>query len=114
MTGRPGAFSVGDMRERITIQQETVTVDSIGQPTRAWATLYSDQPAKWMPTAGTETIRGRSVEAGVVAVFTIRARTGITPQMQVVHRSGTYGIGYVKQVAGRDRYIELHCKQAVA
>lgn len=115
MTGRPtGGFSVGSMRDRITIQESVDVVDTSGQTNRTWQDLYENQPARWIPIAGSETIRGRTVEAGIVSLFQIRSREGITPEMQVVHRSGTYGIGYVKPVEGRDRYIELHCKQAVA
>jgi head-tail adaptor len=67
-----------------------------------------------MPVAGQETVRGRSVEAGITTVFVVRKQDGITPEMRVVHSSGTYGIAYVKPVDGFPRYIELHCKQAVA
>lgn len=114
MIGRPGAFASGQMRDKITIQKPSLSANSIGESVRTWTAQYIDQPARWMPTAGQETIRGRSVEAGIVAVFTMRRRDGITPQMRVVHQSGTYGIGYVKPVDGRRQYIELHCKQAVA
>jgi len=115
MTGRPkDGFKLGSMREQVDIEQPVTSVDSSGQPSRAWAKLYRNQPARWVQVAGGETIRGRSVEAGVVAVFHIRMREGVTPEMRVVHRSGIYGIGYVKQVEGRDRYLELQCRQAVA
>lgn len=114
MSGRPERFSVGEMRDRITIEEATETLDDVGQPTRTWATIYLSQPAKWVPVAGSETIRGRAVEAGIKTIFIVRHQSGITPEMRVVHSSGTYGIGYVKPIAGRQRYIELHCKQAVA
>jgi SPP1 family predicted phage head-tail adaptor len=117
MSGRPTryageqAFHVSQMRDRVTIQQATETISAIGQPVRTWAALYTNYPAKWMPVAGQETVRGRSVEAGVSTVFTIRYQTGITPEMRVVHSSGTYGIVHAKQIEGRQRYIELHCKK---
>jgi len=114
MRGRPEAFHIGQMRHQITIQSSTTTLSDNGQPMRTWSTLYLNQPAKWMPTAGTETTRGRSVEAGISCVFTIREQPSITPEMQVIHSSGTYGIGYVKPVDGYPRYTELHCKQALA
>lgn len=115
MTGRPkDGFRLGAMRERVDIEQPVTTVDASGQPIRQWAKLYRNQPARWVQIAGGESIRGRSVEAGVTALFHLRLRTGITPEMRLVHRSGVYGIGHVKQVEGRDRYVELHCRQAVA
>ena len=115
MTQRPGGmFRIGEMRELIDIESAVVTLDSYGQEQRQWEKKYRSQRAKWTPTAGAETIRGRSVEAGITSVFTIRYQPGITPEMRVVHSSGTYGIGYVKPVSGGRRYIEIHCKQAVA
>jgi head-tail adaptor len=108
--GRPDRFSVGQLRDRVNIQSETTTLSSIGEPVRTWTNLYYQQPAKWMPVAGSETVRGRTVEAGIKTIFVVRYEPGITPEMRVVHSSGTYGIGYVKMIEGRTRYIELHCK----
>lgn len=115
MTFRPGrGYRVGSMRERITIQEASAERDSYGQQVKTWTNKYEDRPASWMPTAGQEVIRGKSVEAGITAVFTTRFDVGVTPEMRVVHSSGVHGIAYVKQVEGRRGYMELHCKQAVA
>lgn len=114
MSGRPERFHVGQMRDLINIQAAATTLDDVGQPIRTWSNRYYQLPAKLMPVSGSETIRGRSVEAGIKTVFVIRYAASITPEMRVVHSSGTYGIGYVKPIEGRQRYMELHCKQAVA
>jgi SPP1 family predicted phage head-tail adaptor len=108
---RPGRqFGIGQMRERVTIQEATSELSDGGRPVRTWLTKYANQPAKWLQVSGGESIRGRQIEAGVVAVFTIRARDGIGPRMQLVHRGVTYGIGSVHPVGGRDRYLDIHCK----
>lgn len=114
MSGRPDRFHLAELRDQITIQENTTTLSEIGDPVRTWTNKYYQQPAKWSPVAGSETVRGRSVEAGIATVFTIHNQPGITPEMRVVHSSGTYGIGYVKPIEGRRRYIELHCKSAVS
>jgi len=114
MRGIPQHFHVAQLRDKVTIQQATSTQDAAGQPIRTWANLYVNQPAKWQPVAGQESVRGRIVEAGISTVFVIRKQDGITPEMRAVHSSGTYGIGYVKPVDGFPRYIELHCKSRVA
>jgi head-tail adaptor len=111
MRGKPGQFHLAELRDRIHIQEATETLSNSGQPVRTWANKYISQPAKYMPTAGTETLRGRSVEAGIAVIFTVRNRDGITPQMQVVHTSGTYGIVYVKPVDGMPIVSELHCRK---
>lgn len=110
MTFRPGrGFRVGAMRERITVQSAT-NDDSTGQRSRTWANLYADEPAAFMPTTGGESIRGEMVEAGISAVFTVRYRSGYSPENRLTHDGETYGIVYVKPVKGGRRYIDLHCK----
>ena len=108
-TWRANSLRVGAMRERITIQTPTETVDSIGQTNRTWAALYSNEPARYDPISGGETLRGKQVEAGVTAVFTIHKRDSITSTMRVVHGSTTYGISYINPVDGGNRYLELRC-----
>lgn len=110
MRGKPSSFHVAEMRDKIDIQREDVVMSDSGQPVRHWVDSYLSQPAKYYPVAGSETIRGRQVEAGITVVFTIRARQHITPEMRVIHKSGTYGITYVKPVDGMPIYSELHCK----
>src|SRR5690606_31880816 len=110
---RVAAFSVGKMRDRVQIQQATETIDAAGQVIRTWATLYADQPARWVPMRGEESQRGGQVEAQVDDVFEIRYRTGITPQMQLIHRGRTYGIVYVRERNGRLRYLELSVKAVI-
>jgi len=107
---RANGLRVGAMRERITIQRKEETVDEIGQTNRSWVDLYKDEPARFEPTSGGETLRGKQVEAGVVAVFTIHARDAIDSTMRVQHRSTLYGIAYVNPVDGGQRYIELRCQ----
>ena len=110
MTWRPsGGFRRGSMRERINVQTPT-TDETTGQPIRTWSTTFSSEPAQWTPTAGTETVRGRQVEAGIAAVFTVNFRDEYTTEMRIQHGSQYYGIVYAKPVEGGRRYIELHCK----
>ena len=113
MTWRPKGFRLGKMRERVAIQESTDTLDSVGQPTRAWTATYSSEPASWQPLRGQESLRGEQVEAGITDMFTLRYRPDITPQMRVVHAGRNYGIVHVRQVEGGRRYIELMCKAVV-
>lgn len=103
----------GAMVERINVQ--TATVDaSTGQPIRTWSTTLSNEPAQWTPTAGTEIVRGRQVEANIAAIFTVNYRDNTyTVEQRIVHNGEYYGVVYVKPVDGGRRYIELHCKATV-
>ena len=110
MTWRQKQFRLGAMRERINIQTATETTSDAGDVERTWATTYANEPAKFEPTSGGETLRGKQVEAGISAVFTVHYRSTYTPEMQVVHGSNAYGIVYVRPVEGGRRYSELWCK----
>lgn len=104
---RKGATA--SMHQRIDVQTAT-SDESSGQPIRTWATTYSKEPAAWTPTAGSETVRGRQVEAGISGYFTVGYRDGYSVEQRVVHNGLYYGIVYVKPIDGGRRYIELHVK----
>lgn len=106
---RANSLRLGSMRERITIQEPVETVDSIGQTVRSWSDLYSNEPARFDPVSGGETLRGKQVEAGVTAVFTIHKREGIDATMRVGFGGTDYGISYINPVDGGNRYLELRC-----
>ena len=110
---RPQRFHLGEMRNRITVKAETPTQDSAGQPVVTLVNWLVDEPAKFEPTSGTESARGRQVEAGIAAVFTVHYRDGYTPEMVVVCKGQNYGIVWVHAVDGMNGYRELHCKAVV-
>lgn len=101
--------STSSMIHRIDVQSPT-TDESTGQPVRTWSTTLSKEPAAWTPTAGTETVRGRQVEAGISGYFTVSFRTTYSVEQRVQHEGTNYGIVHVKPVDGGRRYIELHVK----
>ena len=101
--------STSSMIHRIDVQSATVD-ESTGQPIRTWATTFAGEPAAWQPMAGTETIRGRQVEAGISGFFTVNFRTGYDTEQRIDFNSQTYGIVYVKPVDGGRRYLELHVR----
>lgn len=109
MSGRPRDLKVGAMRQRCTVQQVTETQDASGQPVVTWSNYVVDEPCQFIPTGGTETMRGRQLEAATKAIFRVRFRSGYQPEMRVVYGSTNYGITYVNQVDGLRRYIELVC-----
>lgn len=99
---------LGKFRERITIERATVDI-STGQPDRTWSTHMSSVPASYDPATGSETTRGRQVEANVKAVFTMHYTDGITPEDRVIYDGWTWGIVAMMPVEGGQRYMELHC-----
>lgn len=107
-------YRAGALRQRFTLQAASETVDDNGQTIRTWSNSIVDEPCQVVPTAGTESIHGRQVEAGISAVFIVRFRASTyTPEKRLRYDGSTYGIVYVKQVDGGRRFIELHCRSVV-
>lgn len=114
MSYRPGrGFRVGAMRDRITVSTETTEQDDAGQPVVSLTDWLTNEPADFYHASGGETFRGRQLEAGIKAVFTVRYRSGYAAN-QLVTRSGVrYGVVHALPVDGKNRYTELHCKAVV-
>lgn len=93
------------MRELVTIQTLTTTVDAVGQRVPTFKT-NSDLfriPAHVEHIAGAETFRGHQLEAGVVAVFEMR-NADVSAMDQLTHVTGknkAYGITSVRPVEGK-------------
>lgn len=109
MIGRHRNLRVGGMRYRVTIQSPAVAT-SVGVPNVSWSDTLTNEPADYEYVRGGQSARGRQVEEGVDAVFTVRYRPGYTPKQRVVFESENYGIVFVRPVGGRNRYLELHVK----
>ena len=94
-------------RHRITVQTPTSTVDADGQPIVTWLNWLTNEPADFMPTGGTESMRGKQLEAGTKGIFKVNYRDGYTTQMRIIHNGTTYGITYANPVDGLRYEIEL-------
>lgn len=110
MTARPSRFALGQMRDRITVADETTERDAYGQPVVSLVNRYVSEPAKYEDVSGIESIRGRQIEAGINVIFTVHRRDGYHPRQIVIRRGQRYGVVHVRAVGGQDRYVELHCK----
>jgi SPP1 family predicted phage head-tail adaptor len=107
--GRPTRFRTGAMRHRCTVQTPIETQDASGQPVVSWSNYVVSEPCEFTPTSGIENMRGRQLEAGTRAIFTVRYRSGYEPQMSVLFDGERYGITAVNRVDGQRKYLELVC-----
>ncbi len=108
MTFRVGR--TGKRRERITIRKVTTTQDDAGQPVVTYSNRYASVPAAFEDTGGTETLRGKQIEAGISAVFNIGYLQGIEETDRVVFNGRNYGIVNIRRVEGGLRMLELFCR----
>jgi SPP1 family predicted phage head-tail adaptor len=67
---------IGQLRKRIELQAPTDTVDSYGQPTRAWAT-YATVWAQVEPTGGAEGSVANEQQITATHTVTIRYLAGV-------------------------------------
>ncbi len=114
IVGERGSTRLADFRHRITIQSLTESLDVARQPVHSYSTRYSSQPAKYEYVSGNETNRGRQVEAGVTAIFTLSYRSGISTTDRVVFGSRTFGIVSIENPDGVQRFTVLNCREAPA
>lgn len=100
-------LAAGDMRERITIQQRPVSLDSIGENTAAWvdvATVWASAE----PLSGREYFAAGQQQQTVDVRFRIRYRADVTGDMRVLWRGQAHDIvGPPINVQGRREDLEL-------
>ncbi|HVY12224.1 MAG TPA: phage head closure protein [Alphaproteobacteria bacterium] len=63
---------IGDMRERVTIQQRVDTPDRAGGGTESWTNVATSQSARIQPLSDSETVKAMTLSQGVT--FKVRMR----------------------------------------
>lgn len=102
----------GDLRQRIKIQQKSVTRDTYGGETITW----TDVAIVWAavePISGREYFSAQQFRAEVTTRIRIRHRAGITPVMRVSSGTRLYDIISVIEVNERNREVHLMCQEVV-
>lgn len=105
--------SSGEMRERITIQDQTATIDTDGSQTTAWANIATT-PTVWARLSAKdskeELIGGRSQAHRDWDVF-IRYRSDLTTKMRIVWRGRYLSVKGIINPDERMRYTRLECSE---
>lgn len=105
-------MQAGRLRERITIQQQSVTRDASGQELKTWpdvATVW----ARVTPGASSERFLASAGQrvAEVTHTIHLRYRSGITPKMRVLWENRILEIISVVDPDGKLRATVLMCKE---
>lgn len=114
IVGERKGMRLADMRHRVTLAQPTKTIDASRQPVITWTTELEDQPARYTQVTGGEIVRGRQVEAGANALFTVGYRSNYMVEKQIQFRGLAFGILRIDAIDGINRYLDLHCKTIVS
>ena len=106
----------GRLREYITIQQKTETIEASGDVTFTWSTL-SICFAEVKTLSGKEMIEHGKVSANISHRVYIRSfdATGILPEMRIVWTDRSIvrylDIYYINEDRKHDRYFEVLCQE---
>lgn len=105
-------MKAGRLNNRVTIQQPGSNKDAYGHATKeTWADVVTVW-AEVKPVTGRERWASDHVANTSTVAIKIRYRTGIKPEMRVIHGSHTYQIdGPPIDVDGRRRELVLACKE---
>lgn len=101
----------GKLRYRITIQNYTIT-NTQGEIAKTWAT-FATVWADIEPLKGREYFESAIEEAEVSAKITMRYKSGVKPQMRVLHDSVYYDIVSVIHSGLREREMVLMVNENV-
>jgi len=93
---------IGELKQRITIEQPSYSQDLIGEPVESWTT-YSIVWAKveMNVTTGNEEMQGDQKTNVKPTVFTIRLDDSINEKMRIIYRSSTYEILNIAEAQDR-------------
>ena len=103
-------LSIGQLDRRIEIQSPTFTTNDFGEETKVYATLYTvwahlDWKSSKRKEESQEQVQGTDV------VFYIRnLGVGILGTYRIEYDSKTYIIHGIKEIDGRDKFLEIETK----
>ena len=109
MTVRGMSVQLGDLTERVAIEENRETYDANGDPTEAW-TVTDNRWARVESADGTEAVEAGRVTAEQRFKFTMRYVTNMTPANRLTWDSRTFEI---KSVENPDAHKVAHVVVAV-
>lgn len=103
----------GELRQRVTIQQKSVTRDTTGGEVITWTT-FATVWGHVIPLGGTERVRYGLEESEANARIKIRYKAGVVPWMRVDWGDHEYDILEVVDTWSSTREMVLLCREIVS
>lgn len=101
----------GKLRHRITIEQPTAgSADVYGERDDSWSE-FAERWASVEPLTGREFFAAQQVQSAVTHKVILRHLEGVTEQMRIKHDSRYLYVISVRNIAERDRMLELLCAE---
>lgn len=107
-------MDAGTLRERVTIQQKTVTRNAIGEEQESAWTTVATVWASYRPIKVSEMVAGAQLTANFEAVFRIRNRSDIDEEMRLIWRGVTFEIAAPPLIVDqKKREIDLFVRKGI-
>lgn len=103
--------TTNEYKHRITFERATVTVDEYGQPTRTWAAVESNIPAKLEIKSANRVWIADQENAELEYVFTVRYRTVYNDIYRIRYSGELYTIDSVADKMGLRKHIEIRARK---
>lgn len=103
-------IKIGDLRHKIAIEREQMTLDGMGGSTKTWEVIGSPW-SKIKPMRGGERLQAMRIEATVSHIITIRYNPSYKASDRVNYGGRIMQIRAVINVEERNKWIELYCDE---
>lgn len=104
---------IGDMRQRLALQQEVRTADTGGGASLSWSTIKTIW-AEVMPVSAREDMQGEKLSGRTTHKIITRYDSGITTDMRLLLGARIFNIRGVRNVEERGRFLEIIAEEGVA
>lgn len=101
------------LKHTVSIQQQSATQDSYGEPVDTWTDVLTGIYAFVDPTGGNEFYAAQKINAEATYNVWLRYASGIKPSMRVVYGNKYFNIMYVQNIEERNKWIRLVCKEVI-
>jgi SPP1 family predicted phage head-tail adaptor len=108
-------YTAGQLREPVTFQRETLTIDGIGGSSKTW-TAIAGAPTRAMVRAmsGFERAQADRTNAGASFRIVVRYWAGLREADSVLIRGRRHNITFINNVDLADRWLEIDATGGVA
>jgi SPP1 family predicted phage head-tail adaptor len=101
---------IGQLRERLELQSATDTLDSYGQPARAWTT-YATVWANVVPSGGSEPVIADQQSPQRNFKITVRFLSGVSSTHRAVMGSRAFNFVSVIDLEERSKWLEIQATE---
>jgi SPP1 family predicted phage head-tail adaptor len=111
-------MKAGALRHLVSVQQRSATIDSVGDVSDSWTTLFSDH-AEIRPLSGRELLAAQAIQSEITHQITVRYRTeyanpvSVTP-LRVLFGARVFDITAVMNLDERNREVRMMAREGVS